>query len=228
MKKALKDADDTFIVLSGDGAAAGMAAGAGTEMLGGTPTQVGHAVALAQQAEDYMNQRTVCQASLTPAPNTAPFAATAVGYAKKLAEELDYVGVLAAVRRGTWVDTAATVLAALAAWLFAFDIARKTVRGTGLPRYIATVETAKHRVFAFIASRVVPDSTIANASTHLYRVIGRIASISITPGTRGPWGLNHYTSIEVATTNATARSRFSSLVRRRKISKSRASLDPKW
>ena len=31
------------------GAAAGMAAGAGTEMLGGTPAQVGHAVALAQQ-----------------------------------------------------------------------------------------------------------------------------------------------------------------------------------
>ncbi len=32
------------------GAAAGMAAGAATEMLGGTPVQVGHAVALAQQA----------------------------------------------------------------------------------------------------------------------------------------------------------------------------------
>ena len=31
------------------GAAAAMAAGAGTEMLGGTPTQVGHAVSLAQQ-----------------------------------------------------------------------------------------------------------------------------------------------------------------------------------
>jgi L-serine dehydratase len=31
------------------GAAAGMAAGAGTEMLGGTPAQAGHAVALAQQ-----------------------------------------------------------------------------------------------------------------------------------------------------------------------------------
>jgi len=30
----------------------------------------------------------------------------------------------------------------------------------GLPRFIATVETAKHRVFAFIESRVVPDSTI--------------------------------------------------------------------
>jgi pimeloyl-ACP methyl ester carboxylesterase len=54
-----------------------------------------------------------------------------------------------------------------------------------------------------IESAFVPDSTIANASTHLYRVIGRIASISITPGTRGPWGINHYTSIEVATTNAT-------------------------
>jgi L-serine dehydratase len=32
------------------GAAAGMAAGAATEMLGGRPSQVGHAVALAQQA----------------------------------------------------------------------------------------------------------------------------------------------------------------------------------
>ena len=32
------------------GAAAGMAAGAATEMLGGTPAQVGHAIALAQQA----------------------------------------------------------------------------------------------------------------------------------------------------------------------------------
>jgi L-serine dehydratase len=32
------------------GAAAGMAAGSGTEMLGGSPAQVGHAVALAQQA----------------------------------------------------------------------------------------------------------------------------------------------------------------------------------
>jgi len=32
------------------GAAAGMAAGAATEMLGGSPAQVGHAVALAQQA----------------------------------------------------------------------------------------------------------------------------------------------------------------------------------
>jgi L-serine dehydratase len=32
------------------GAAAGMAAGAATEMLGGTPSQVGHAIALAQQA----------------------------------------------------------------------------------------------------------------------------------------------------------------------------------
>ncbi len=31
------------------GAAAGMAAGAGTELMGGTPSQVGHAVALAQQ-----------------------------------------------------------------------------------------------------------------------------------------------------------------------------------
>lgn len=47
----------------------------------------------------------------------------------------------------------------------------------------------------------VPDGTAAAAATAMYRAIGRIASISITPGTRGPWGLNQFTSIEVATTN---------------------------
>ncbi len=41
------------------------------------------------------HQNSILSASLSPAPNTAPFAATAVGYAKKLAEELDYVGVFA-------------------------------------------------------------------------------------------------------------------------------------
>jgi len=48
----------------------------------------------------------------------------------------------------------------------------------------------------------VPDGMASNAATAMYRAIGRIASISITPGTRGPWGINHFTSIEVATTNA--------------------------
>ncbi len=41
------------------------------------------------------HQNSILSASLSPAPNTAAFAATAVGYAKKLAEELDYVGVFA-------------------------------------------------------------------------------------------------------------------------------------
>jgi len=41
------------------------------------------------------HQNSILSASLTPAPNTAAFAETAVGYAKKLAEELDYVGVFA-------------------------------------------------------------------------------------------------------------------------------------
>ncbi|HEX6098844.1 MAG TPA: hypothetical protein VF432_21190 [Thermoanaerobaculia bacterium] len=47
----------------------------------------------------------------------------------------------------------------------------------------------------------VPDGMASAAATAMYRAIGRIASISITPGTRGLWGLNHYTSIEVASTN---------------------------
>jgi triacylglycerol lipase len=52
-----------------------------------------------------------------------------------------------------------------------------------------------------VESAFVPDFMIASASTHLYRAIGRIAAISITPGTRGLWGLNHFTSIEVAALN---------------------------
>lgn len=41
------------------------------------------------------HQNSILSASLSPAPDTAPFAATAVADAKKLAEELDYVGVFA-------------------------------------------------------------------------------------------------------------------------------------
>ena len=54
-----------------------------------------------------------------------------------------------------------------------------------------------------IESSFVPDAMLAAAATAMYRALGRIASISITPGTRGPWGLNQFTSIEVAATNAT-------------------------
>ena len=41
------------------------------------------------------HQNSILSASLSPAPNTAAFGETAVGYARKLAEELDYVGVFA-------------------------------------------------------------------------------------------------------------------------------------
>ncbi len=47
----------------------------------------------------------------------------------------------------------------------------------------------------------LPDGMASTAATAMYRAIGRIASISITPGTRGLWGLNQFTSIEVAVTN---------------------------
>lgn len=48
---------------------------------------------------------------------------------------------------------------------------------------------------------MVPDGMASAAGTAMYRAIGRIASISITPGQRGLWGLDHYTKIEVAATN---------------------------
>ena len=41
------------------------------------------------------HQNSILSASLSPAPNTAAFGETALGYARKLAEELDYVGVFA-------------------------------------------------------------------------------------------------------------------------------------
>lgn len=41
------------------------------------------------------HQDSILSASLSPAPHTEPFAATAVGHARRLAEELDYVGVFA-------------------------------------------------------------------------------------------------------------------------------------
>lgn len=53
-----------------------------------------------------------------------------------------------------------------------------------------------------VESSMVTDATLAAAATAMYRAIGRIASISITPGTRGPWGINHFTSIEVSALNA--------------------------
>lgn len=52
-----------------------------------------------------------------------------------------------------------------------------------------------------VESGWVSDATLATAATAMYRAIGRVASISITPGTRGPWGINHFTSIEIASTN---------------------------
>lgn len=41
------------------------------------------------------HQNSILSASLSPAPNTGPIQETAVGYARRLAEELDYVGVFA-------------------------------------------------------------------------------------------------------------------------------------
>lgn len=46
----------------------------------------------------------------------------------------------------------------------------------GLPRYIATVETAKHRVFAFLPSRIAPDSTLVTVSIPEALALGVLSS----------------------------------------------------
>lgn len=45
-------------------------------------------------------------------------------------------------------------------WLFGENIPRFRHALTGLPRYIATVETAKHRVFQFLDAAILPDNML--------------------------------------------------------------------
>jgi hypothetical protein len=48
-------------------------------------------------------------------------------------------------------------------WLFGEAVASKTLRAAialGLPRYIATVETAKHRTFQFLDADIAPDNML--------------------------------------------------------------------
>lgn len=46
----------------------------------------------------------------------------------------------------------------------------------GLPRYIVTVETSKHRVFGFVDAATVPDSTLVTVATSDANVLGILSS----------------------------------------------------
>lgn len=48
---------------------------------------------------------------------------------------------------------------------------------------------------------LIPDEAFDGLAVAMYRAMGRIATIRITPGTHGPWGWNEFTSIEVETAN---------------------------
>ncbi|MEF9944174.1 MAG: hypothetical protein RR758_08330 [Burkholderiaceae bacterium] len=46
----------------------------------------------------------------------------------------------------------------------------------GLPRYIATVETAKHRLFVFLGAEVLPDNMLVNMAVHDALALGVLSS----------------------------------------------------
>ncbi len=56
------------------------------------------------------------------------------------------------VRRSNW-------------WLFGENVAALRNSISGLPRFVATIETAKHRVFSFIPGNVLPDNMITGIGT---------------------------------------------------------------
>jgi len=61
-------------------------------------------------------------------------------------------------------------------WIF--GEARRDFRPAlaGLPRYIATVETAKHRVFVFLDAAILPDNMLVNIATDDAAILGVLSS----------------------------------------------------
>lgn len=61
-------------------------------------------------------------------------------------------------------------------WLFGESVGRLRAALTGLPRYIATPETAKHRIFQFVAASTIPDHTIYAVASDDAFVLGVLSS----------------------------------------------------
>ncbi len=61
-------------------------------------------------------------------------------------------------------------------WIFGEPRANLRPALTGLPRYIATVETAKHRVFVFLDAQIVPDNKLIVVALDDAYVLGILSS----------------------------------------------------
>jgi len=61
-------------------------------------------------------------------------------------------------------------------WLFGEPVGKLRAALTGLSRYIATPETAKHRIFQFVAARTIPDHTIYAVASEDAFVLGVLSS----------------------------------------------------
>jgi hypothetical protein len=61
-------------------------------------------------------------------------------------------------------------------WLFGKPRTELRPALDGLKRYVATVETAKHRVFQFLAAEIIPDNMLVNIATDDAFVLGVLSS----------------------------------------------------
>lgn len=61
-------------------------------------------------------------------------------------------------------------------WLFGKPRQELRKMMHGLPRYIATVETAKHRVFQFLGAEILPDNMLVNIAVDDAHVLGVLSS----------------------------------------------------
>jgi hypothetical protein len=61
-------------------------------------------------------------------------------------------------------------------WLFGETNPKLRDQLLGLPRYIATVETAKHRVFQFLDASILPDNMLVNVASDDANILGVLSS----------------------------------------------------
>ena len=61
-------------------------------------------------------------------------------------------------------------------WLFGESVPKWRAMAVGLPRYITTVETAKHRVFMFLDAAILPDNMLINFALDDAQFLGVMSS----------------------------------------------------
>ena len=62
-------------------------------------------------------------------------------------------------------------------WVIGHPRPQFRIAGLGLPRYIVTVETSKHRLFGFVEAATVPDSTLVTIATSDATLLGILSSL---------------------------------------------------